>query len=193
MPPVSLAALIDRRRNLNENGKGSATGALGRHRSANRYSAIRMVRPSGVEPPLLSEHGPEPCASANSATGARRFGAPEISLNSCRVNPPGRPLNRWLDGHLNRAFDNPRALSQRGRRIDRGRSPNAATLHSKTATDALGPVYNSCIAQASAASSNMKRVTTSPRPRMIAGCVSFNNVVATLLLRSHEAGPEFEA
>src|SRR5579862_3820208 len=29
-----------------------------------------MVRPSGVEPPLLSEHGPEPCASANSATGA---------------------------------------------------------------------------------------------------------------------------
>src|SRR6267154_4308786 len=30
----------------------------------------RMVRPSGVEPPLLSEHGPEPCASANSATGA---------------------------------------------------------------------------------------------------------------------------
>src|SRR5947208_6206661 len=29
-----------------------------------------LVRPSGVEPPLLSEHGPEPCASANSATGA---------------------------------------------------------------------------------------------------------------------------
>src|SRR4051794_32546928 len=37
-------------------------------------AAARMVRPSGVEPPLLSEHGPEPCASANSATGARRFG-----------------------------------------------------------------------------------------------------------------------
>src|SRR3954469_5100082 len=35
---------------------------------------VRMVRPSGVEPPLLSEHGPEPCASANSATGGRRFG-----------------------------------------------------------------------------------------------------------------------
>jgi hypothetical protein len=37
-----------------------------------------MVRPSGVEPPLLSEHGPEPCASANSATGAQSIGRPEI-------------------------------------------------------------------------------------------------------------------
>src|SRR6266404_4079895 len=56
-----------------------------------------MVRPSGVEPPLLSEHGPEPCASANSATGApwiapgfpRRLGRPEISRPSGVVNGYG--------------------------------------------------------------------------------------------------------
>src|SRR5260370_28040238 len=56
-----------------------------------------MVRPSGVEPPLLSEHGPEPCASANSATGAPwiqpeftgRLGRREISRPSGVVNDYG--------------------------------------------------------------------------------------------------------
>src|SRR5690349_9528151 len=46
-----------------------------------------MVRPSGVEPPLLSEHGPEPCASANSATGAFRA-AREIGPRPGDVNRP---------------------------------------------------------------------------------------------------------
>jgi hypothetical protein len=57
------------------------------------------VRPSGVEPPLLSEHGPEPCASANSATGAFRAGR-EISRASGDVNRPRRSwarLNPGLD------------------------------------------------------------------------------------------------
>src|SRR5712664_3689738 len=45
----------------------------------------RLVRPSGVEPPLLSEHGPEPCASANSATGAFRA-ARDISRAPRDVN-----------------------------------------------------------------------------------------------------------
>src|SRR5438309_675612 len=56
-----------------------------------------MVRPSGVEPPLLSEHGPEPCASANSATGApwiqpgfvRRLGRREIGRPVGVVNDHG--------------------------------------------------------------------------------------------------------
>ncbi len=50
-----------------------------------------MVRPSGVEPPLLSEHGPEPCASANSATGAQSIGGPEISRASGVVKNRTRP------------------------------------------------------------------------------------------------------
>src|SRR5204862_798257 len=56
----------------------------------------RMVRPSGVEPPLLSEHGPEPCASANSATGAHRLAGREISRPRRDVNRRGRrPALRW--------------------------------------------------------------------------------------------------
>src|SRR5208282_5798725 len=49
---------------------GHLTPMMGRCARIGPIHPPSLVRPSGVEPPLLSEHGPEPCASANSATGA---------------------------------------------------------------------------------------------------------------------------
>src|ERR1700739_1474745 len=49
---------------------GHFTLTMGRGKRIGAIHPPSLVRPSGVEPPLLSEHGPEPCASANSATGA---------------------------------------------------------------------------------------------------------------------------
>src|SRR5215470_2407122 len=62
-----------------------------------------LVRPSGVEPPLLSEHGPEPCASANSATGALkgiRRGGDKPGAGRCQ-----RKSQPSFDYDLNRVFD----------------------------------------------------------------------------------------
>src|SRR5690606_26318014 len=61
-------------------------------RSKRRLGAFKrrmrmMVPRRGLEPPRLAAHGPEPCASTNSATWARC--AADVSGRQCHVNDPG--------------------------------------------------------------------------------------------------------
>src|SRR3990170_2029839 len=60
-----------------------------------KSSTYKMMVPRrGLEPPLLAEHGPEPCASTNSAiwAGAGSLGGQTVSVNAlfCAIKKRAR-------------------------------------------------------------------------------------------------------